>query len=189
MTITSLKTGAVYDSTLLAGNPSYVPPAFESIATVNPNGVSTVTFSSIAASYASLQLRMNVWGDGNGTVGIKFNSDSGANYSFHHLYGNGTSAGAAGYANRSYIELTTGQTVNYGTDSTFTLIIDIYDYASTTKYKTFKDIFGKDANGSGIVGLGSGSWRSTSALTSIELSLDTGTFQSPSKIALYGIKG
>jgi hypothetical protein len=170
---------------------SYAPVAgsFEPIATITPNGVSTATFSSIPSTYSSLQLRMNVWGDGNGTIGLKFNSDSSANYSFHHLYGNGSSAAGAGYANRSYVELTTGQTVNLGTGSMFVLIIDIDDYKVTSKNKTFRTFFGKDSNGSGVIGLGSGSWRSTAAINSIQISLDAGNFISPATLSLYGIKG
>ena len=69
------------------------------------------------------------------------------------------------------------------------LIIDILDYKDTNKYKTLRGLGGNDANGSGYVSFNSGSWRSTSAITSIKLYPDTGSFNTYSHFALYGIKG
>jgi hypothetical protein len=70
-------------------------------------------------------------------------------------------------------------------------VIDILDYANTNKYKTIRYLSGYDANGSGRVGLGSGSWRSTSAVTSITLQgLEySSNYKQYSSFALYGIKG
>ena len=69
-------------------------------------------------------------------------------------------------------------------------IIDILDYANTNKYKTFRSLVGSDTNDTnGAVGLASGSWRSTSAITSITLSNNvSGNLAQYSSFALYGIK-
>lgn len=69
-------------------------------------------------------------------------------------------------------------------------IIDIVDYASTTKNKTIRTVTGCDANGGASgsdVSLRSGLFPSTSAVTSITINctaMGTGTV-----IALYGIRG
>ena len=170
--------------------------SYESIATATGSGTS-VTFSSIPSTYASLQLRC-LSRTTSGVAGaeritIRFNGDTATNYTLHDLYGNGTSALAEGYANTSYIyaqEAVAGG----GTTSNImgVAIIDIHDYASTSKNKTvriFNGIDGNTASTSYKVGLGSGVWRSTSAITSIALSFDGSTMATTSTFALYGIKG
>lgn len=187
MSISSVKTGAIGDS-LLAGNAYYQPTAFESIATATPTGTS-VTFSSIPSTYQHLQLRFNVWSDNFSVVGMRFNSDTGSNYAFHFLRGGGSSVLAEGYVNSNRIDLHAGQTIYYNDNTMSVGIVDIHDYASTTKNKTSRTFWGKDNNGSGVILLGSGLWMNTSAITSITLYLDTGSYQSPATISLYGIKG
>ena len=206
MAITSIKTGSSftnltkYDS-FLAGNAYYVPPSFESIATVNPTGgAASASFTSIPSTYKHLQIR-GIVHDNYATdkapntgfdLNFIFNSDSAANYSNHYLYGNGTSAVAAGASGSSVINLPgTNQisTANYMS----VLIIDIIDYASTTKYKTVRTFNGADANGTGTtnrcVALNSGLWRSTSAITDIQMTAWGTGFVAGTQFALYGIKG
>jgi hypothetical protein len=188
MAVISIK-NKTKSGSLLAGNAYYVPPSFESIATATPNGVSTITFSSIPDTYKHLQLRFNVWSNDNSIVGMRFNSDTGSNYSFHFLRGGGSSSLAEGYANSTRIDLHAGQTI-YSNNSTMSVgVVDIPDYASSTKNKTSRTLWGKNNNGSGVILLGSGLWRNTAAITSITLYLDTGTYTSPASISLYGIKG
>jgi len=163
-------------------------PAFESIATATPTGTS-VTFSSIPSTYQHLQLRFRVWSNDFSVVGMRFNSDTGSNYAFHFLRGGGASTLAEGYANSNRIDLHAGQSINQNNDTMSVGIVDIHDYASTTKNKTSRTLWGKDNNGSGVILLGSGLWMNTSAITSITLFLDTGSYQSPATISLYGIKG
>ena len=66
-------------------------------------------------------------------------------------------------------------------------VIDILDYADTNKYKTARILCGADNNSAGEVGIFSGSWRNTAAITSIQINL--ANFTEGSKFALYGIKG
>ena len=168
-----------------------IPPvvtSFESIATVSLGSAqSTITFSSIPSDYKHLQIR---WFSKNTStsysIRTNFNGDTSSNYSSHALYGNGSSAAAYGTANDSTAEI--GQSADT-TSSVFAGgVTDILDYASTTKYKTVRSLSGWDKNGGGYVALNSGSWRSTSAITSIVLSSFTGNFAQYSHFALYGIK-
>jgi hypothetical protein len=175
--------------------------AFESIATVNPvGGASSISFTGIPSTYKHLQIR-GIMHDDFGTdkapntgfdMGVQFNSDStGANYARHHLYGNGSSAVAAGSADSLITLPGTNQisTANYMS----VMIIDIQDYASTTKNKTLRAFNGADANGTGttnrVVALNSGLWKNTAAINEIKLVAYGTGFVAPTQFSLYGIKG
>jgi len=68
-------------------------------------------------------------------------------------------------------------------------VIDILDYANTSKNKTIRALDGMDANGSGQVILNSGLWINTAAITSVTLQASASSFTTASHFALYGIKG
>ena len=162
--------------------------AYESIATTTATGSSsTLTFTSIPATYKSLQIRGIANDAFRSNLRLNFNSDTGANYAYHLLYGNGSAAAATGAASATYIDYM-GKAEStasiYGAS-----IIDIVDYASTSKYKTAKTFFGYDFNGGGWSSLSSGLWMSISAITSITITNPNGNYTSGSTFSLYGIKG
>ena len=180
--------------------------SFESIATITPTaGTINITFTSIPNTYKHLQLRCIVRGNWSGGAGpytspaeITFNSDTGANYASHRLTGNGSTASASG--NSSVNGITRNSIIYpYGTSINSNIfaaaILDIQDYASTTKYKTLRSFNGSDFNQATTeqqVNLASGLWQSTSAITSINISVDGGAgagVSTGSTFALYGIKG
>jgi hypothetical protein len=68
-------------------------------------------------------------------------------------------------------------------------IIDILDYANTSKYKTVRGLSGDDANGTGRVLFQSGLFISTNAISSITFTPAAGTYSNYCQVALYGIKG
>ena len=162
--------------------------SYESIATVTvgSGGSATVVFSSIPNTYSHLQIRgINLTNGTDGAdLGIRFNGDSGSNYSLHLLAGNGSSAFAGSAANTSYGLIGTQAGTSYPVNS----VTDILDYANTNKAKTVRSLSGADENGSGRVGLYSGAWYSTGAITSITLLTQTGSFNQYSTFALYGVK-
>jgi len=208
ITVSGLTSGTAYTFQVKAGNSlgdsaysaasnsvtPVTPTAFESIATVTGTG-STLTFSSIPSTYQHLQIRgLARTANGAGYADefrMRFNSDSGTNYASHVIYGNGSTVTAAGptgttsmriaYAGAMGDSASAGQ---YGVS-----IIDIHDYASTTKNKVARSFSGADANlGGGLTALGSGLWLSTSAITSITLLPASGTFDTGTTFSLYGIK-
>ena len=68
-------------------------------------------------------------------------------------------------------------------------LIDILDYLNVNKYKTVRSLGGIDINGSGgFIDLFSGNWRSTSAITRIDLTPSVNNFKQYSHFALYGVK-
>jgi hypothetical protein len=195
MTISSVKTGAIGDS-LLAGNAFFQPTSFESIATATGTGSSgTITFSSIPSTYASLQIRMlgktATAAAGADALDITFNGDSGSNYVYHNITGNGTIATAgASSTSTTFIRIGSGAGRATETNICAVSIIDIHDYASTTRNKTMRRFGGFDKNGSGgVIVLNSGLWMSTSAITSIEIASTGGNFTTQNVFSLYGIKG
>ena len=172
------------------GAPPIPPTAYESIqtVTVGSGGVSNLTFSSIPSTFTHLQIRYIARNSSlaSNTI-MRFNSDSGSNYSTHYLVGNGSSASSGAEVNSAYIYTDIlSQTSTYFSPT----VIDIFDYANTNKYKTSQALSGMDMNGSGTIWQVSGSWRNTAAITSITLSIGAGfNFAQYSHFALYGIRG
>jgi len=169
--------------------------SFEPIATVTGNGSATeLSFTSIPATYSSLQIRgVSGVAGAVGFTSLQFNNDSGTNYATHRLFADGSTVGAGGNTARSntfYSIFNGGNTVAANSGS----IIDIHDYASTTKNKTVRSFTGLDTNGNtsdyAFLQLTSAVWLSTAAITSIKLIVGNGSaFNSSSVFALYGIKG
>ena len=160
---------------------------FESIATatVGSGGSATITFSSIPATFAHLQIRATLKQSIGSAAFARFNSDTGSNYARHRLIGTGASAGAYGETSQNKVQINTSQ----GYPSFGVFVMDILDYANTNKYKTERHLFGLDENGSGQVGLESNLWRSTSAISTIEfISPNGGNYSEFSHFALYGIR-
>lgn len=166
------------------------------MANVGSAGASTITFSSIPATYKHLQLRCIAQTDratySIDNVKIRFNSDSGSNYSRHALAGNGSSAYTdAGASQTEMLSPTISSSAGGSIFGTF--VMDVTDYASTSKYKTIRALGGEDVNGTiagqpGYLALWSGAWLNTSAVNSITLTPLVGSvFTQYSQFALYGI--
>lgn len=164
------------------------PSSFESIATITPSGTNSVTFSSIPSTWTHLQVRFNgVSSSAAGSWYMRFNGDSGANYTNHWLAGSGSAASAGGNTGRYSIAglITKGGVATYPSVG----IIDVLDYTSTTENKVGRYFAGADNNSTGgSIELTSGVWLNTSAITSLTLYYDY-TLNSGTTIALYGIKG
>jgi hypothetical protein len=168
---------------------------FESIATVTvgSGGSSSISFTSIPGTFTHLQLRFiartsrdttNDWAE------IRFNSDTGSNYVFHIMYGEGgNSFSAYNGLTKTYAEVPSMTADGASANMFGAFVLDILDYKNTNKFKTLKFLGGNDMNGSGVINFGSGLWRSTSAITSIGIEPGIGTnFNQYSHFALYGIR-
>lgn len=205
ITVSGLTTGTAYTFTVTATNANGTstasaasnsvtpvsPTSFESIATANPSGTSSVTFSSISGAYKSLQIR-GITKSGQTSsadytdILIAFNGT--ALTKSHRLSGDGTTV-TAGSSTQNI-----GVTINNHSSlvNNFNpIIIDIIDYASTTKNKTVRGISGIDSNLSYplFLTMNSAFLNSTTAVTSITLSTASATnWISGTTFALYGIK-
>lgn len=168
--------------------------SYESIATVTSTGSeASLSFTSISSSYKHLQIRTLVRLSASGTTPNDFKmqfNDATSTYRDHTLSGNGSTV-TANNDTTTYFPMynfpRTGMLASmYGV-----AIIDIIDYASTTKNKVFRMISGLDDNtgGNGQIWLESGLWVDTSAITKITFTPQSANFVSGSTFALYGIKG
>jgi hypothetical protein len=161
--------------------------------TVGSGGSSTISFSSIPSTYKHLQIRGILRTNDTGTwnnQGMQFNGDTGSNYAFHTLYGNGSTASATATTSASSYNDFMRAASNSLTAGIFgASVVDILDYTNTSKYKTVRVLAGGDSNGAGMIGLTSGLWMNTNAITSITIIPSGGTAIQYSSFALYGIKG
>lgn len=160
-----------------------MPATYEPIATTTlGSAASSITFSSIPGTYTDCKVVLRAVLDGTtaSSFRIRFNSDTGTNYSRTGLSGNGTSASS--FASTSATGIVFG-----GVDTSgFFVIFDVFSYAGSTN-KTVLLEQNMDNNGSGSVGRIVGLWRNTNAITAIELSTLSGDFPSGTTATLYGI--
>lgn len=147
------------------------------------SSASSVTFSSIDQSYGDLVLvispkSLTPTGYG-GAALIRFNSDSGSNYSYVFMYGNGSTASSS-----------SGTTTNvYGgyqanNDNTPNFLANIMDYSATDKHKAVLTRHGQAEN---IVYARVYRWANTAAITSIDIASSGGDFAAGSTFYLYGV--
>ena len=173
-----------------------VPNSYESISTTTlGSDTSIVSITSIPATYTHLQLRVMLRSTTAATtasIGIRINGDGpGANnYANHSFSGNGATTSASGSGPRDNIIIGTFSAASATSGRFGVAVIDILDYAKTNKYKTIRSFAGVDLNGSGTVGLFSGLYTSTVAISSISFrdNSDATNILAGSTIALYGIK-
>ena len=163
-----------------------MPTTYEPIATTTlSSSAASVTFSSISSSYTDLVLVVNLKGDVAGFAPrMRFNNDSGTNYSWTRLSGNGSAASSARVTNGTSISI--GSTANVYTTDGFVGICQIQNYANTTTYKTTLNRGNNATDGTeAIVGL----WRDTSAINRVDVvNTSSANFTSGSTFTLYGIK-
>ena len=170
---------------------------FDSIAgtvTVGGAGASSVTFSSIPATYKHLQVRYIARSDNAANtlnLNMIHNSDTGSNYSWHRVFGNGTTAGAGGGGSTTVEIISQVPGATNASNIFGTGIVNIFDYTNTSKYKTSRTLGGYEENtGAGAaIQLFSGCWYSTTAVNSLTFTLSSSSnFVQYSQIALYGVK-
>lgn len=145
------------------------------------SAAASVTLSSLPGTYTDL--RVVVIGSsasGNG-LEIRFNGDSGSNYSWTNLSGDGSSAASSRSSSQ-----TLARVGSITTGGPHYALFDVMSYANTNVYKTYLSAAGRDQNAVyRFVGL----WRDTSAITSLTVLTTTGVnLSSGLSVSLYGIK-
>jgi len=172
--------------------------SFESIATLTASGSpASLTFSSIPATYKTLQIRgisKDVNAGNASSVKLRFNGDTGSNYACFDATGDGSSVYGSAVSSQTSIPCGTAGTISsdvvfsgfYGAN-----IMDFIDYASTSKYKTVKGITGSEGAtyNPHKVSPFSGLWLSTAAISSITILAATTAIADGTVFSLYGIKG
>jgi hypothetical protein len=155
--------------------------------TVGSGGISSVTFSSIPATYTDLVVKASLRTDNasNLTGLITFNGSS-SSFSFRQLEGNGASvASYNGTTNATNTENGTGTTAS--TFSSFEFYIP--NYAGSTNKSFSVDSVTENNATTAYQDLSANLWSNTAAITSISLAPgSTANFVQYSTFYLYGIK-
>jgi hypothetical protein len=175
---------------IIASSALGVSPAYESIASASGTGSSaTITFSSIPSTYTSLQIRINGRSDALvDTTYIQVQYNATAMTAGHYVRGDGSAVSAGAVNVPMYIAggNTTANIMGVG-------IIDIQDYASTTRNKTGRSLGGWNGNNAYTtqerLQLGAFMLTNTSAISALSLVLGNGNWTTNSTVSLYGIKG
>jgi len=162
---------------MAAGN-TYVP-----IATLTTSGgEASISFTSIPGTYTDLVLQGVVTSGVAYELFMRYNSDTGTNYSNTYMEGNGTSATSARSTSTSLMSIAYSNNSNPNP-----MITQIQNYSNTTTYKTM--LSRSSAAGASVMAF-VGLWRNTAAITSIELRMSSGgttVFAANTVLSLYGI--
>ena len=162
----------------MAAGKTYTPIA----RTVLSSAAASVTFSSISGSYTDLVLITNVktiTADNN-SIALRFNDDTGSNYSYTIIYGNGSTVTTGRESNVTNAQVGRISNAVWCPSVTF-----INNYSNTT---TCKNVLSRINSSDEIVGAFINLWRSTSAVTKITLTSNAGgDFAIDSTFTLYGI--
>lgn len=184
----------------LVGNAAYIPDPtsdFLITETVLSSQSSSISFdiSSLSSTYKHLQIRVVARSDraiASDYVRVRFNGDTGANYSWHNLYTDGTNSYSEYSAPETGMHVERIAAANSATNVFGVAIIDLLDVFSNNKYKTIKSIggvYGAEDSTGRRVQLHSGNWRSLAVPTSVSVTVGGGSvFVTGSRFSLYGIK-
>ena len=178
----------------LAGFGVFPGGALESIAsiTVGSGGASSIEFTDIPATYQHLQIRMIMRSTtSNNGFGhrMRFNGNTGTNYSWHSLAGTGSSAVAGAAANETLMYMGVMPGTSNTASAFHASVVDVLDYANTSKNTTIRTFWGNDFNGSGEVQISSGAFYQTAAITSLRFIPDSSlSYAQHTTAALYGVK-
>jgi hypothetical protein len=158
-----------------------MPSAITPLANITlGSAAASVTFSSIVGTYRDLLLISKVGNTTNNDLIIRFNSDSGSNYSMDYSASDGSSTYAGGDSSYSQVRISLAYPYN---DNATGLSINVMDYAQTDKHKSGLLRIG----GTRGVQMEAFRWASTSAITTFSIAGSSGNLTSGSTFALYGM--
>jgi hypothetical protein len=167
--------------------PEWATPAggggMTSIASGNFSGSgTTLSITGIPSGYVNLFLvcsNFNTTG-GAGSILIRFNSDTGANYGNHYLKSGSLTQAVNGN------EFNMNQDHTTTTNARFALNVLVSNYADTTAYKQVSAQLFKNKT-TGEFSSAFGGWLNTQAITSIQIGTSGGTYAGGT-YNLYGVK-
>ena len=179
-------------SSMLADNAPFNPNSFDLLETTTlTTSASSVTFAgldSYAADYKHLQIRaVHRFTSNSDNLYLRANGVSTASYSWHFLRTTGSAPTSFGYASQTRIRV--GESLaSYTTANAYAAsVCDVLNFSSSTKNTTFRTLFGMASADPLKVGIDSGAFLSTAAITSLELFSDT-NLEANTRISLYGVK-
>jgi hypothetical protein len=146
----------------------------------------SITFSNIPQSgYTDLKIVSSTRGNFAGLydeLRLRFNGSS-TGYSFRNIYGNGASAVSGTFDAYSFGVGSTATANTFSNDEVY-----IPNYTSSNNKSWSSDFSGENNGTTAFCGLYAGLWSNTAAITSIVISLASGTaIQAGSTFSLYGL--
>jgi hypothetical protein len=155
--------------------PTYVP-----LGTITlPSNSSSVTFSSIPATYRDLIIVINGTLSADSSVHVYYNGDTAANYTRVFMEGNGSTTGSGAGTDSRIIDMR---------NTSSNTILQIFDYAQTNKHKTALVRSNAPVDNFPQVWAAAGRWANTNAINTVALDPDSTTqFASGTTVSLYGI--
>jgi len=161
--------------------------------TVLTSTTSSVSFTGLGSytDYKHLQLRIVARSDrasfNDDPIKMFFNADTGANYAWHRLLGDGSTVTSSAATSISSIQIISVPAATSATDSFGASVIDILDFSDSSKNTTSRALTGM-TDGT-YINLSSGLYNNTSAVTSIRLETTTANnYVAGSRFSLYGIR-
>ena len=160
--------------------------------TVLSSAASSVTFSSLGSysDYKHLRVRYVTRSsrvDTDSSIRLRLNSDTGSNYAWHRVSGNGSTVASPSSVSDSYA-LLGFMAANSATANAFAAgSLDLLDFSNSSKNTTIRNLVGNNA-GINHIALYSGLWVNAAAVTSIEIYDGHSTFTAGSRFSLYGVK-
>jgi hypothetical protein len=142
---------------------------------------SSITFDSIPATYRDLVIVTNTDNTAQADYYVRFNGDTGNNYNRVTQQATGSVFSQNVSTNAAFMRLNGNG--DLATDFSHNAIIYINDYSTTNKQKSVLS----RTNSTHGVDMTAGRWASTNAITSVTIYPSTGSFESGSTFALYGI--
>lgn len=161
----------------MAAGSTYTPIATTTLGSATP----TISFTSISSAYTDLVLIYNgKTVTDNVGYNMRVNGDSGSNYSYTLLRGNGSVAASSRGTNQTAAVIGFYST----NDQNETLITHLMNYSNTSIYKTFltRASIPKYSVEETI-----NMWRSTSAINRIDVTAYSGNLAVGTTLTLYGI--
>lgn len=159
-------------------------PTYTALATITlSSSTSTVTFSSIPATYRDLVLVVQHKVTGGGETDVQFNADTGNNYTTVTM----RAGAAASTFSASYTAngIKPQNSVGGSTTANDFFQLDIMDYSATDKHKTS---LLRSGNGStSFVQNHAVRWANTAAITSVKCTAAGTSYASGSTFSLFGI--
>jgi hypothetical protein len=164
----------------------------KAILTGNQSSVSFTGLGSYSSDYTDLVLKMSTYKDAASAPGLllKFNGSS-SSYSHRYLYGSGSSAGSDSNAygiGSTAIYVGTVNASDLGANIFTSTEVYIPNFSSSNYKSLSSDSVSENNATTAYAVFSAGLWSNTAAITSIELTLTTGSFAQYSSFYLYGIK-
>ena len=167
-------------------------PALVKIEEQTPNGVASVTFSSLGA-YTHLEILWSARGTevaASTNLNLTFNSDTGSNYDRQLVSGSAATASASEAIGGTFAVIGAVAAASATAGLAGTGVLRVFDYRGTTFQKggiSNENLRRGTTSGNVFTRQWSIGWRNTAAVTSVTITLAAGNFVAGSKFSLYGM--